>query len=357
MGALPPPGWERPDVCSITLIGLGSLLGLEIMTRTPAAPRVLFVESSFGFRDAPPAMVSDATDPLLRTIHAWFPLTTATANWINMIGKSQYDVSPYLWRPTESWAEWREKRMAYSDIYVSIYGQEVNDWGKHHLDDNLAAPRPWSPKWNAAARESSSFDTPLDPRVGELPVIALWTGKMHAAFPDHEWVTDSPEKYWLTDGMHFVSGSGEDFFKLLMSHLGWNEREIRLVSRSVRDRRSSDPLRAALRLRDRRQRAAGRAADDEQHDTGKGDQAGMQQPEARGRHLLQQPAEPADEVIPEKEVRVINAQHQGNEVLRRGAREQRQTDREDVGETDIVEELERDGPAETGFLPRGRAQG
>jgi hypothetical protein len=219
VGALPPPGWERPDVCSITLIGLGSLLGLEIMTRTPAAPRVLFVESSFGFRDAPPAMVSNATDPLLRMLHAWFPLTTATANWINMIGKSQYVVSPDLWRPTESWAEWREKRMAYSDIYVSIYGQEVSDWGKHHLDDNLARTKATIAEMERRGTKIIFFDTPLDPRVGELPIIAFWTEKMHAAFPDHEWVTDSPEKYWLTDGMHFVSGSGEDFFKLLMAHL------------------------------------------------------------------------------------------------------------------------------------------
>jgi hypothetical protein len=42
---------------------------------------------------------------------------------------------------------------------------------------------------------------------------------MHQAFADHEWVTDAAKEYYLTDGVHFASGSGKDFFDLLMANL------------------------------------------------------------------------------------------------------------------------------------------
>ena len=220
VGGLPPPGWEKPGVCSITLVGQGSLVGLEVMSRlTQAVPRVLFVESSFGFRDASAEEIAAVTDPVRRTIRDWFPLATASANWINMLWKAQFPVATQLWHPSESWEQWHELRKPYSDIYVQIYGNPVNDWGKHHLDDNIARFKALIAEIESRGTKVILFDSPLDPRVAELPIIALWTEKMHEAFPDHEWVSDLPQKYWLVDGMHFTSGSGEDFFQLLMSHL------------------------------------------------------------------------------------------------------------------------------------------
>jgi hypothetical protein len=220
VGGLPPPGWEKPGVCSITLVGQGSLVGLDVMSRLPkAAPRVLFVESSFGFRDSVPDEVAAATDPVPRLIRDGFPLATASANWVNILWKIQLPVATGLWRPTESWEQWHELRKPYSDIYVQIYGGPVDDWGQRHLDDNIARTKALIADIESRGTKIIFFDSPLDPRVAELPVIAVWTEKMHAAFPDHEWVSDAPQKYWLTDGMHFTSGSGEDFFQLLMSHL------------------------------------------------------------------------------------------------------------------------------------------
>jgi hypothetical protein len=220
VGGLPPTGWEKPGVCSVTLLGQGSLVGLEVMSRLPqAVPRILFVESSFGFRDSTPAEVAAATDALPRLIRSWFPLATASANWVNMLWKAQFPVSTELWRPTESWAEWHELRKPYSDIYAQSYGGPVNDWGLRQLDKNIARTKVLIEEIEHRGTKVILFDTPLDPRVAALPAIALWTEMMHAAFPDHEWVTDAPQKYWMSDGMHFTSGSGEDFFQLLMSHL------------------------------------------------------------------------------------------------------------------------------------------
>ncbi len=219
VGALPPPGWERPGICSITLLGQGSLLGLEVMAKLPAAPRVLFVEASFGFRDAPPQRVAAETDRVPRLIRDGFPLATAAGNWINMLWKSQIPVATDLWRPTESWQEWRAQRRPYADIYQQIYGHPLTDWAKHHLDDNIARTKALVAELENRGTKIIFFDMPLDPQVAELPIIALWTEKVHAAFPDHDWVSDSPENYRLADGMHFVTGSGEDFFELLLSHL------------------------------------------------------------------------------------------------------------------------------------------
>jgi hypothetical protein len=220
VGGLPPPGWEKPGICSITLVGQGSLVGLEVMSRLPnSVPRVLFVESSFGFRDASAEEIAAATDPVPRAIRNWFPLATASANWVNMLWKIQFPVPTQLWHPAERWEEWRALRKPYSDIYVQIYGHPVDDWGKQHLDDNLARTKALIAEIESRGTTVIFFDSPLDPWVAELPIIALWTDKMHAAFPDHEWVSDAPEKYRLSDGMHFTSGSGEDFFELLLSHL------------------------------------------------------------------------------------------------------------------------------------------
>jgi len=219
VGGLPPPGWERPGVCSFTLVGQGSLFGLEIMAWSKAAPRVLFVESTFGFRDAVADQVAAATDPLRDTLHAWFPLTTARGNWINMLWKSRWPLATSLYRPSESLEEWRALRKPYSDVYVSIYGNEVNDWGRKHMEGNLKRTEALIAEMERRGTKIIFFEAPLDPRLASLPVIALWADKMHAAFADHEWVADPSGKYYLNDGMHFTSGSGKDFFDLLMAHV------------------------------------------------------------------------------------------------------------------------------------------
>ena len=218
-GELPPEGWERPDVCTITLTGLGSLLGLEVMARIPATPRVLFVESNLAFRDAPAEQQAALTDPVPSLIREWFPLTSAQGNWINALWRGQYPIERNLQRPTESWEDWRAMRRPYSDVYVSIYGDPVGEWGRNRLDENLKRTEELIAEMERRGTKIIFFEAPLDPRLASLPVIALWADKMHAAFADHEWVMDPTGKYYLNDGMHFTSGSGMDFFNLLMAHV------------------------------------------------------------------------------------------------------------------------------------------
>jgi hypothetical protein len=215
---LPPVGWERQDVCTIALVGQGSFLGLEVLAKFPAAPKVLFVESDFGFRDAPADQVAIFTDPLRQALHDWLPLTTAQGNWINILWRIQYPAVPELFRPTESWDTWREMRKVYADIHVSTYRDQVNDWWRDHIEGNLKRTTELVRQIERRGTTVIFFDAPLDPRVAALPIIDLWGRMMHAAFADHPWFADAPEKYYLTDGVHFTGGSGKDFFDVLMSH-------------------------------------------------------------------------------------------------------------------------------------------
>jgi hypothetical protein len=218
-GGLPPPGWERPDVCTITLVGQGSFLGLEVLAKSPAAPKVLFVESSFGFRDAPADQIAMFTDPLRRTLHDWLPLTTAQGNWINILWRAQYPIEQQLYRPSEPWDEWREMRKAYADIHVATYGNPVSDWSRDHMDGILKRTAELVSQMEQNGTKVIFFEAPLDPRIAALPIIHLWAQMTHSAFADHEWVTDAPEKYYLNDGVHFTGGSGSDFFNLMMTHV------------------------------------------------------------------------------------------------------------------------------------------
>jgi hypothetical protein len=217
--SLPPAGREQPGICTVALVGQGALLGLAIMVRTPAAPRVLFVESTFGFRDAPPDQVATYADPGLRALHAWFPLSAAKANWVNMLGKPQYSIPAQLYRPAEPWAAWRESRKTYRDVYVGIYSKSLDDASHRILDRNLAQTQDLIAEMESRGTKIIFFEAPLDPQLAALPVITAWHDMMHAAFADHPWVTDDPERYYLVDGMHFASGSGADFYDFLLAHL------------------------------------------------------------------------------------------------------------------------------------------
>jgi hypothetical protein len=216
---LPPEGWERSGVCTITLVGEGSFLGLEVMSRMPAAPQVLFVESNFGFRDAPAEQIARFTEPLPRAIRDWLPLTSAQGNWINILWRLQYPIERNLYRPSLPLPEWRAQRKRYADIYLQIYGGPVSEWSRNHLEENLKRTKELVAEFERRGTKVIFYETPLDPEVVTLPVIAFWSEKMHAEFAGHEWVTDSTDKYYLNDGMHFLSGSGKDFFDLLMAHV------------------------------------------------------------------------------------------------------------------------------------------
>jgi hypothetical protein len=217
--AVPPTGFERPGICSIALLGQGALLGLATMARIPAAPRFLFVESTFGFRDAAPDLVATYADPGLRALHAWLPLTSAKANWLNMLGKPQYTESKYLYQPPKAWDAWRAAYQPYEEVYVKIYGRPVDDGYRQHLEANLAQTKSLVAAMERRGTMVIFFEAPLDPSLAALPVVSAWRDMMRAGFADHDWVEDKPEKYYTADGMHLVSGSGEAFYELLLSHL------------------------------------------------------------------------------------------------------------------------------------------
>jgi hypothetical protein len=72
----------------------------------------------------------------------------------------------------------------------------------------------------------------------------------------------------------------------------------------------------------------------------------VKQPERGPRHHLQQPAKPADQHVADEQMQVEHADHHAAKRFGRGAREQREADREHIGEADIVDDFEGEGPAE-----------
>ena len=217
-GALPPPGHDRPGVCTIAMVGQGPYPGLEIMDRIKAAPRVLFLESNLGFRDSEPGQVAALTEPAQRTLHYWLPLTTAQGNWINALWKSQISMQTNLYRPNIPWAQWHQEQEV-SKPHPAGYDKPMADWDRWFVDDHLKHTAALVAALESRGTKVIFYQSPMEPRIAQQPIFALWAEKERAAFADHEWVTDDLEKYYLVDGIHFTTGSGEDFFDLLMSHV------------------------------------------------------------------------------------------------------------------------------------------
>src|ERR1700691_4497612 len=85
----------------------------------------------------------------------------------------------------------------------------------------------------------------------------------------------------------------------------------------------------------------------------RGGQCSAQAPELRARELLEQSAEPADEVVGGKQMQEIHAQHRARDRLGRSAREQRQPDGQHVRKADAVHDFESEPPADTRFVSAG----
>ena len=69
-------------------------------------------------------------------------------------------------------------------------------------------------------------------------------------------------------------------------------------------------------------------------------EAGVDEPEACGRHRLAEAADPADETVRDKEGQVIEPDDRGVDRFRRILGEEREADRQQMGEADAVQEVE-----------------
>jgi len=216
-GALPPPGRERPGVCTVAMVGQGPFPGLEVMDRIKAAPRLLFLESNLGFRASEPGQIAGLTDPMPRAFRYWLPLTSAQGNWINALWKSQVYISPYLYRPDLPWQQWHDEEEA--KPHPVSYGHPLSDWDRWYVDDHVKQTAAMVAALESRGTKVIFYQSPMEQRILQQPIFGLWAEKERAAFADHEWITDDLEKYYLVDGIHFTTASGEEFFELLMSHV------------------------------------------------------------------------------------------------------------------------------------------
>ena len=83
-----------------------------------------------------------------------------------------------------------------------------------------------------------------------------------------------------------------------------------------------------------------------------GGEAGVEQPEVRGRHRLVEAADPADKGIGEEEGQVIEADDCGVDRLWPVLGEEREAYGQQMGESDAVDDMEGDRPKEPDFVAR-----
>ena len=244
---LPPDGRERADVFTMSLLGYSSLLGLEVLVRTGAAPRLVLVEGTFGYRREPMDILAEETDPLPRRLHADLPLARAQFHWINSLWNASLPVQPELVTPAQSWPDWRAYRHPWLAGGASAFTTPYALKDLHDADREIARYRELVAALERRGTRVVFYDLPLDPEIQALPGYIEWAAKMHEAFADHDWVTDSPEGYYLYDGVHFVSGSGERFFELLLRRAGANSPDAHALSGT--DQRQFAPTDAGFRKR------------------------------------------------------------------------------------------------------------
>src|SRR5450432_1312310 len=87
-------------------------------------------------------------------------------------------------------------------------------------------------------------------------------------------------------------------------------------------------------------------AGDEEDDAGDSAERRVHQPEPGRGHFFQEASDPAHEIIRPKEGEIIDADDGGGQGRRRDARVERERDGKDVGESDAVEKMKGDEPAD-----------
>ena len=90
---------------------------------------------------------------------------------------------------------------------------------------------------------------------------------------------------------------------------------------------------------------------------GAGGEAGVHEPEGGGRHRLVEAANPADEAIGAEEGQVIEADNGGVDRFGRVLGEEREADRQEVGEADAVDDMECDRPKQSNLVARALGRG
>src|SRR5437588_3151802 len=90
--------------------------------------------------------------------------------------------------------------------------------------------------------------------------------------------------------------------------------------------------------------------EEDETEAGAEGEGGMEEPEVRRGPFLEEAADVADHRVGGEEGEIIEADDRGVDRFRRVLCKQRQTDRQHVGETDAVQEVERDRPEEPDLL-------
>jgi hypothetical protein len=102
---------------------------------------------------------------------------------------------------------------------------------------------------------------------------------------------------------------------------------------------------------------AGNEFEDQEAEARGGGERSVEQPEGSRRHRLVKASDPADQAVGGEEGQVIQTDDGGVDRFRRVLGEQGEADRQKMGESDAVDEVERDWPEEpnlvTGLLRRG----
>ena len=95
---------------------------------------------------------------------------------------------------------------------------------------------------------------------------------------------------------------------------------------------------------------AGDEFEEDEAEAGAEGEGGVEEPEVCGGPFLQIAADPADNRVGSEEGQIIEADDGGVDRFRRESGEQRETHRQEMGERDAIQKVERDGPEEADLL-------
>ena len=102
---------------------------------------------------------------------------------------------------------------------------------------------------------------------------------------------------------------------------------------------------------------AGDEFESDEAEAGTEGEGGVEEPEGGGGHRFVEAADPADEGVGGEEGEIIKADDCGVDRFRRDLGEEGETHRQQMGEGDAVEKVERDRPEEPDLVPRALGRG
>jgi hypothetical protein len=204
---IPPEGLRPTNVATIYLFGSGGQMGLELMDRIGAAPKIALVEATMLLQGVDQDLLDEELRPWTLWWHRIFPAFSKEMRPTNLYCKWAYGI-PQLDTP---------RAATKADIlsWVARYPDSAEP-NPTKMEQALAKTRRAADHLRSRGSRVIFF-TPLSPELMKRPYFIKQFAVLRAGLRDYEWLpTPTDKSYYWTDGVHFYSKSGYRFFVYLM---------------------------------------------------------------------------------------------------------------------------------------------